>query len=303
MKKILLTGENSYIGTNLKAYLQEYNEKQGKECYLVDCISQRSDGWEMQDFGAYDTIVDVTGIAHVDVGKVSKEEITHYYDINWKLAVRTALKAREEGVRQFIYLSSSIVYGDSAVLGQEKHITKETKPTPANFYGDSKWQAEQELKSLGTKVFQVAILRLPFVYGAECKGNYRILSKLAEKMPAFPSVRNSRSMLYIENLNEFLRLIIEAGQGGLFFPQNPQHCSTGELVQAIGAAKGRKIYLWNILNPLVWLAAKCPGRIGKLTNKAFGSLTYDLELSKEPAGYQLYDLSESVHRIEQKGKA
>lgn len=302
MKRILLTGVNSYIGTGLKHFLQEYNEKQGRDCYLVDCISQRDDNWEKTDFGIYDTILDVTGIAHVDIGRISKEETTHYYDINWKLAVRTALKAKKEGAGQFIYLSSSIVYGDSAVVGKQKHITAETKPAPTNFYGDSKWQAEQELQKLGTECFRVAILRLPLVYGADCKGNYRILSNLAEKLPAFPSVRNSRSMLYIENLNEFLRLLIESGKGGLYFPQNPAYCSTAELVQAIGAAKGRKIHLWRILNPLVWLVSKCPGRIGSLTNKAFGSLTYDLELSKEPAGYQLYDLQESVRRIEQKGK-
>lgn len=302
MKRILLTGINSYIGTNLEQYLHEYNAGSGRECYRVEKLSQRSDAWEKADFTGFDAVVDVTGLAHVDVGNVSKEDITHYYEINWKLAVKTALKAKKEGVKQFIYLSSSIVYGDCAAFGGEKHITSTTQPKPANFYGDSKWQAEQELRLLETEQFHVAILRLPFVYGAGCKGNYAFLSNFAEKMPAFPSVRNRRSMLYIENLNEFLRLLIEAGRGGLYFPQNPEHCSTAELVQAIGAAKGRKIHLWRILNPFVWLAAKCPGKVGKLTNKAFGSLTYDLELSREPAGYQLYDLQESVRRIEQKGK-
>ncbi len=302
MKRILLTGLNSYIGTNLEHYLQEYNAKQGRECYRVDSISQRDDAWEQVDFTPYDTVLDVTGLAHADIGKVSKEEMVQYYDVNWKLAVNTALKAQKEGVKQFIYLSSSIVYGDSASLGKEKHITGKTRPQPANFYGDSKWQAEQELRTLETEQFQVAVLRLPFVYGAGCKGNYVFLSKAAEKIPVFPSVRNSRSMLYIENLNEFLRLLIEAGRGGLFFPQNAQYSSTSQLVQAIGAAKGRKIHLWGILNPLVWLAAKCPGRVGRLTKKAFGSLTYDLNLSKEFAGYQRYDLQESIRRIEQKGK-
>ena len=302
MKRILLTGVNSYIGTGLAYYLQEYNEAGGIEEYRVDRISQRDNAWEQLDFSVYDTVVDVTGIAHVDVGKASREEITQYYEINWKLAVKTALKAKAEGVKQFVYLSSSIVYGDSAVFGKQKHITKETKPEPANFYGDSKWQAEQELRTLEGKDFAVAILRLPLVYGAGCKGNYGFLSKIAEKIPAFPSVRNSRSMIYIENLNEFFRLLIESGKGGLFFPQNPQYCSTSELIQAIGAVKGKNIYLWRMLNPLVWLAARCPGKVGKLTNKAFGSLTYDMELSKEPAGYQLYDLQESIRRTEQKGK-
>ncbi len=302
MKRVLLTGVNSYIGTNLEHYLQVYNAKLDREGYHVECISQRTGEWESTDFSVYDTVVDVTGIAHVDITKATREEIARYYEVNWKLAVKTALKAKEEGVKQFIYFSSSLVYGDSAALGESKHVTRETQPKPTSFYGDSKWQAEQELRLLNSETFRVAILRLPFVYGAGCKGNYVFLSKIAEKIPAFPTVRNSRSMIYIENLNEFLRLLIDTGQGGLFFPQNPQHVSTAEMVQTIGAQKGRRIPLRRILNPFVLLAAKCPGRIGKLTNKAFGSLTYDMELSKEPAGYQLYDLQESIRRTEQKGK-
>lgn len=302
MKKILLTGVNSYIGTNLKRYLQEYNIKQNKECYIVKCISQREAAWEQEDFSGYDTVVDVTGLAHADGDKVSGETGQKYYDINWKLAVKTALKAKEEGVKQFIYLSSSMVYGDSAPVGEKKHIVGETKPSPTNCYGDSKWRAEQALQELATDDYHVAILRVPFVYGTGCKGNYTALLRLVRTIPVFPSVANSRSMIYIENLNEFLRLVIEDGQGGLFFPQNARYYSTAELAQAIGEAIGRKIHLCGILNPVVWILSHFPGKIGRLTKKAFGSLTYDLELSKHPAGYQLYDLRESIRLTEQKGK-
>lgn len=302
MKRILITGVNSYIGTNVDRYLQEYNAGQGKECYRIDSISQRDEYWKNYDFAPYDTVLDVTGIAHVDVEKVSEAERERYYQINWKLAVQTAQKAKQEGVKQFVYFSSSIVYGDSAPIGEQKHITAKTRPSPSNFYGDSKWQAEQELMTLADEKFQVAILRLPFVYGNGCKGNYVTLSKIAKKLPAFPSVRNERSMLYIENLNEFLRLLLDDGGGGLFFPQNPEYCSTAEMVQAIGEANGRKLYLWGILNPFVKLAAKCPGRIGRLINKAFGSLTYDCSLSKALGDYQLYGLQDSIRETEQKGK-
>lgn len=302
MKKVLLTGVNSYIGTNLKRYLQEYNLQQGGEYYIVKCISQRNPAWEQEDFSGYDTIVDVTGLAYTDVNRLSEDIRQKYYDINWRLAVKTARKARDEGVKQFIYLSSSLVYGDSAGPGREKHITGETYPAPTGIYGESKWQAEQELRTLETESFKMAVLRLPFVYGAGCRGNYRQLSEIAGRTPIFPSVTNSRSMIYIENLNAFLRLVIEEGRGGLFFPQNAQYSSTAELVQIIGREKGRCVRLWGILNPLVWLGTHFPGKIGRLTNKAFGSLTYDMELSKNPAGYQLYNLQESVRLTEQKGK-
>lgn len=300
MKKVLITGEGSYIGTNVEQYLQEYNALQGRECYRVDTISQKDETWENYDFSPYDVIFDVTGIAHADIGHVTEEEKKLYYRVNCDLAVQTAGKAKAQGVKQFIYMSSIIVYGDSAPVGQCKHITPDTKPQPANFYGDSKWQAELQLAPLEDDTLRVAILRPPFVYGAGSKGNYPILSKLARKLPVFPTIKNERSMLYIENLCEFIRLLVESEEGGLFFPQNKEYSTTPEMVSAIAESSGKKIYLWSLLNPFVRIASKCPGKIGKLVNKAFGSLTYDMSMSDTMGDYRIYDLKESISRTENK---
>ncbi len=298
MKRILITGENSYIGSNVERYLQQYNAQEGRECYRIDTISQKDVGWENYDFAPYDIVFDVTGIAHADIGKVDEETKKLYYQVNCDLAVQTAKKAKKEGVKQFIYMSSIIVYGDSAPLGQRKRITPQTQPAPANFYGDSKWQAEQQLTPLATDEFQVAILRPPFIYGKGSKGNYPLLAKIAGKTPIFPKVENERSMLYIENLCEFLRLLMESGQGGLYFPQNAMYSNTSDMVKYIAESRGRNLYLWMALNPLVKLAGKCPGKIGRLVNKAFGSLSYERSMSEAFEGYQRYDLRESIERIE-----
>lgn len=298
MKKILITGKSSYIGTAVAKYLREYNVTQKQEMYQIDTISQRQEGWESYDFAPYDVILDVTGIAHADIGRVTEEEKRLYYTVNCDLAVQTAKKAKKEGVKQFIYMSSIIVYGDSAPVGKSKRITAQTQPAPSNFYGDSKWQAEQQLSVLETDDFHVAILRPPFIYGVGSKGNYSLLSKIATKSPVFPTIRNERSMLYIENLCEFIRLLAEEGTGGVFFPQNGKYSTTAEMVKFIAESKGKRIRLWRILNPFVKLASKCPGKIGNLVNKAFGSLSYDMSMSEWPSGYQLYGLQESVKRIE-----
>ena len=220
-----------------------------------------------------------------------------YYQINCDLAVQTAKKAKKEGVKQFVYMSSVIVYGNSAKIGEKKHITLDTPPTPANFYGDSKWQAEQKLEALQDENFQIAVVRAPMIYGKDSKGNFRMLEKIAEKTPCFPSIQNERSMLYIENLAEFLRLLLESGKGGLFFPQNKEYVTTAEMVKIIGQAKGKKIYLLGMLNPFVKLASKVPGKISGMADKAFGSLTIGKELSNcEITGYQMYSLEESIER-------
>lgn len=297
MKRILITGINSYIGNATERYLAEYNAKEGRELYRMDKVSLRGKDWEEMDFAPYDVILHVAGIAHADIGNVSEETKALYYQVNRDLTEQVAKKACKEGVQQFIYLSSVIVYGDSAGVGGKKQITAQTLPKPANFYGDSKWQAEQRLQSLETEAFRVAVIRPPMIYGKGSKGNFPMLVKLASKMPVFPKIQNERSMLYVENLAEFIRLLIERDISGTFFPQNAEYVTTSEMVQQIGRSMGKNIHLWSVFNPFVKLASKMPGKIGGMANKAFGSLTIDKNLSnQEITGYQIYSLKESVER-------
>lgn len=220
MKRVLITGQHSYIGTSFEHYIRKYCPR-----WQVDSISVHGDGWKQYDFGGYDAVLHVAGKAHADTGRVSEEVKREYYRVNCDLAREVAEAAKSAGVRQFIYPGSIIIYGESAPYGRQKMITADTKPAPANFYGDSKWQADLAVRGLADGAFHVAVLRLPMVYGAEGKGNYPMLSKLAKWLPVFPAVQNSRSMLYIENLCELIREIVEQGEGGVFFPQNAQYAS------------------------------------------------------------------------------
>lgn len=297
MKRILITGANSYIGTSLERYLLEYNDLQGRELYRVDTVSQRDSRWEAHDLRGYDAVFQASGIAHADTGAVSRERQALYYQVNCDLAVHTAQKAQAAGVGLFIYPSSVIVYGDSAPYGKTRMITAQTPAECAHFYGDSKIRAEEALRRLEAGM-QVAILRLPMVYGRGSKGNYPLLAKLAGRLPFFPDVKNQRSMIYIENLCEFIRQRIEEGKGGLYFPQNPEYTTTSRMVQEIAAARGKKLRLLKIMNPLVALASHVPGKIGNMANKAFGSLTVDRAMSGDVEGYCLYDLRESIRRTE-----
>ena len=298
MKKILITGAGSYLGNSVEQYLSEYQTEKREMQWETDRISLRGDAWKKVSFAGYDTILHMAGIAHADIGKVSDEMKAMYYHVNCDLAEQTAQKAKAEGVRQFIYMSSVIVYGDSAPVGKRKHITAEMRPSPANFYGDSKYQAEQKLQKLQTEEFHVAIVRAPMIYGKGSKGNFPMLMKMAEKTPVFPDIQNQRSMLYVENLAEFIRQLAESGKGGIFFPQNKEYVTTAEMVRLIGEASGRRVRLWKALNPFLKLAAMMPGKIGGMANKAFGSLTIDMGLSeREITNYQICSLEESIRRI------
>lgn len=289
MKKILITGAGSYIGMAFEKYLSQW-----PEIYQVDTVDMIDGSWRNRSFTGYDVVYHVAGLAHSDAGKITEERKSLYYKINTELTIETAKKAKAEGVKQFIFMSSAIVYGDSAPIGKIKHITKETPVSPSNCYGDSKVQAEKGILPLGDESFKVVILRPPMIYGKGSKGNYPILSKLAQKIPVFPYVENQRSMLYVGNLVEFVRLMIENEERGVFWPQNREYVNTSELVRLIARAHGRKMLL---IRRMVW-ALKFMAHLTGLVNKAFGSLSYDMTISDYRCEYRQFTLEESVNLTE-----
>ena len=294
MKRVLITGANSYIGTSFDKYVADHYSSE----LSVDTVDMIDGSWRQKDFSSYDIVYHVAGIAHADVGKVSDEVKAKYYAINTDLTLETCKKAKEEGVKQFVFMSSAIVYGESAPYGKPKRITKDTEPQPANFYGDSKWQADKGVRELADESFIVTVLRPPMIYGKGSKGNYPTLAKMAKKLPVFPNVQNERSMLYIENLCEFLCQVMIRGEGGIFWPQNAEYTITSDMVKMIANVSGHKIHVSKGWNWVVGLAKIIPGKPRGLTNKAFGNMSYDQSMSQYDFDYQIVDLKESIRRTE-----
>lgn len=291
MKKILITGANSYIGMSFADYLAQ---PEFAGMYQVDTLDMIGDAWRSYDFSKYDAVYHVAGIAHSDNGKISEERAKLYYAVNTDLTVACATRAKEAGVKQFIFMSSAIVYGDSAPIGKSKIITRDTPVNPANCYGDSKVQAENGIRPLDSDTFKVVILRPPMIFGKGSKGNYPLLSKLAQKLPVFPKVENCRSMLYIGNLVEFVRLMIENDEHGTFWPQNPQYSNTSEVISLIAKAHNKRC----VLIPGFGWVLKLMSHVTGLVNKAFGNLAYDQEMSVYKEPYQKYSLKEAIEKTE-----
>lgn len=289
MKRILITGINSYLGGRFRQYMEQFPD------YATVSISMRNGSWRGEDFTGFDVVYHVAGLAHSDNGRISPEKAQKYYEINTELTKGLAKKAKREGVKQFIFMSSAIVYGDSAPIGRRRRIDRSTVCTPANCYGDSKLQAELGLRRLEDKNFRVVILRPPMIYGPGCKGNYPVLSLFAQRLPVFPYVDNERSMLFVDNLMAFVKLMIDNEESGTFFPQNAEYSNTSELVRMIAEAHGKKLIL---VRGFTW-ALKFLGFFTALVDKAFGSLSYDMPMSEYPGGeYRLYSLEESIRITE-----
>lgn len=284
MKRILITGKDSYIGTSVENWLLKTPDQ-----YHVDTLDVKDPSWKNYDFSSYDVVFHVAGIAHVSRKKSMKDL---YYKVNRDLAIEVAKHSKDSGVKQFIFMSSIIVYGDSKA--SKRVITKETIPTPTNFYGDSKLQAENGIRSLESDTFKVVILRPPMIYGPGSKGNYAKLAKFAKITPIFPDYPNERSMLFIDNLCEFIKVIIEHEETGLYFPQNKEYVKTSKLVRMIAKVHGNKIMMTKVFNPVL----KLMFGIG-IVNKIFGNLVYEKSMSvNDKSNYRIKTFEESIEFTE-----
>ncbi|CAM2898865.1 NAD-dependent epimerase/dehydratase family protein [Salinicoccus roseus] len=284
MKKILVTGTNSYIGNSLSSWLARYPDD-----YCIDTISLRDNSWKTKRFSDYDVVFHVAGIAHVSSDPNMEEE---YYKVNRDLTIEAAEKAKRDGVKQFIFMSSIIVYGDST--SEKSIIDRKTEPKPSSFYGESKLQAEEGIKPLESKDFNVVIIRPPMIYGKGSKGNYPKLSKAAQKLPIFPDIDNQRSILHIDNLSEFIKLMIDNEESGTFFPQNSDYVKTSEMVKIIAETHNKKLKLTKVFNPLIKLLV---GKIG-IINKVFGNLVYSDDISTYKKEYRVHDFKETIEATE-----
>ncbi|MBE6824251.1 MAG: NAD-dependent epimerase/dehydratase family protein [Ruminococcaceae bacterium] len=274
--RILITGKNSYIGDSFSEFVHNYP---------VDIVDMQNEEWKNYDFSSFDTVVHVAAIVHKQEKQYTVEE---YKKINTTLAYEVAKKAKESKVKQFVFLSTMSVYG--VVSGV---ITKDTKLNPFNDYGKSKLQAERLIQSLEDESFKVTIIRPPLVYGKGCKGNYKKLRKFALKLPFFPDVESSRSMIYIGNLCSFMKKAIDEKLSGVFCVQDGAYVNTSQMVKLVANANGKDIKLTKVFNPLINMLLRMKIHI---VCKVFGSLTYDFSLCPD---YEKVDLNTAIKLTEE----
>ena len=278
-KRVLITGKDSYIGSMFCAYTTEYFD-------VIDTLDVRTDEWKSYDFSQYDAVLHVAAIVHKQEKDYTKEQ---YFAVNTDLAFDIAKKAKNAGVKQFVFISTMSVYG--VVNGV---VDKNTAFKPFNNYGESKLMAEHKIRTLTDDSFILTVLRPPIVYGKGCKGNYNSLAAFAKKSPFFPNYNSRRSMIYIDNLCEIIRKCIDEELSGDFCPQDSVYINSANMVKLIAQVNGKNIRLTKIFNPFITLALKLKINI---VQKVFGSLVYDMDLCPD---YKKMDFETAVRKTEEK---
>ncbi len=270
---IIITGKNGYVAQRLNTFLPD------SETVSVKGLKKE----QFTFLESKEIVIHAAALVHKNEKDQTEDA---YFEINTNLSYELALRAKQVGVKQFIFLSTMAIYGD-----EEGQITKYTKTNPITWYGKSKLAAEEKILKLQDEYFKVAIVRPPMIYGPSCPGNYAMLRKVSRKSPVFPAVDNKRSMLFIGNLCELIYQIIQYQDFGIFHPQDPQYIKTSSMVKEIAKIHKRSVYFSKLAGKLLKLI------IGntKVFRKVFGDLYYAKGLSAyRDNSYQKYNLEQAI---------
>ena len=263
--KILIIGKDSYIGNHIDEWLTQHG-------YQVKQLDVLDDGWQQFDYSTYDSIVHVAGIVHQP--KCKDWEL--YRRVNTEMPIAIATLAKEQGVKQYVFFSTMGVYGKGKEL--KRNIIDEYTPLqPSGMYSRSKYLAELGLTEMQDENFNVAFVRPPSVYGKECRGGYiKGFESIVRKLPVVPIIYKNvkQSFIYIDNLSELVRLLIERQMCGVFCPQDDKAVNANELLETIAKGLGKKYRGSRLMGYGVRLLSFLP-----IVKKAYGGIEYAKSLS------------------------
>jgi len=231
MTNILITGSNGFIGNY---FISKY-----KDIYNIKKFSFLKDDFTSICLKDIDVVFHLSALVH-QMGGADEEE---YERVNVTQTVELAKKAKESGVKHFVFMSTVAVYGVEIGI-----IKEDTECNPITDYGKSKLKAELELLKLEDDDFKISIARPPIVNGYNAPGNMKSLINLVKKVPVLPfgKIKNKRSMVYVGNLCFIVDAIIQQQKRGVFLAADMEALSTTRLIELIADALGKKVYLLRV---------------------------------------------------------
>ena len=272
---VFIIGSDSFIAHH---FIQAYNQH-----YSIHSVSLVTTGFEREQvlpdffsisdasFIKADIVLNFAAIVH----RTDIKDETFYNEVNHKLTILNALKAKKSGVKLFVQMSTVAVYGDAS------HITCNTPVNPRNSYGRSKLLADEELLSMQDDHFKVAVVRPPMVYGGgRAPGNMLRLIRLADKgLPLpFKGINNKRDFINVHNLVQYLAIIAQKQLNGIHLISDHEPVSTEYLLHMISKHLGKKIPLFSI--PAIGLKLLKKIRPNEY-NKLFGTLSIETAFPNE----------------------
>ncbi|MGE4444821.1 MAG: NAD-dependent epimerase/dehydratase family protein [Candidatus Altimarinota bacterium] len=261
-KNVLVTGSNGYLGSS---FINHHKNK-----YKFEKFSLLSQKLEDINFDSVNIVLHCAALVHQKV----EHSYEKYHEINVEYPLKLAKLAKQNGVKQFVFISTIAVYGED-----KEKLDENTICSPITPYGKSKLEAEKELLKLNDVNFVVSIIRPPMIYGKNAPGNIDSLIKLVKKLPIIPlgKIENKRSFISIQNLCHLVDVVIEQQKSGVFLASDDEPLSTSRLIELIAKNLDKKIYLVKIPFFESLLKIVKPS----FHKRLYGSLEVDSSITKE----------------------
>ena len=289
---VLVTGGNGFLGMELTKQLCD------KEGFRATAVLRKSSvnftlpnvavgeihegtNWLTALSDQY-AVIHTAARVHIMKDSVS-DPLTEYRKVNVDGTLNLARQSAAAGVKRFVFISSIKVNGEQTAPGQPFQPADEAKPQ--DFYGISKWEAEQGLQKIAKKTgMEVVIIRPPLVYGPGVKGNFANLIKLLDKGVPLPlgAIHNRRSMIALGNLVDLIITCIDHpnARNQIFLASDGVDLSTSELLRRLAQAMGRNSRLLPIPSKFLTFAASVMGK-KPLADRLLGSLQVDILKTRE----------------------
>ncbi|PTE27906.1 NAD-dependent dehydratase [Staphylococcus equorum] len=260
-KNVLITGLNGFVGNELQSFLEENG------CNVFR-ISLKNNDWKFQSLSKFDVVIHLAALVH---NNTPNAKMVDYMNINYHLTKQLAEKGKNDGVPQFIFLSTMSVYGLNGSLTENVQIDQSTSYKPNTAYGSSKLLAEQAIQLLIDRNYVVNIVRPPMIFGKGGPGNFAKLIKVAKLNPIFPKINNERSVIHIDNLCIHLLSLMNNLKSEITHPQNEEFMNTNSALKLIRKYSDKKIKIIEV--PIPKAFKNIFGKIN-VFNKIYGNLTY-----------------------------
>jgi nucleoside-diphosphate-sugar epimerase len=302
--RVLVTGASGFVGRALcpalgaagHRVLRAVRRDDGQPDTVVSGDLGTSCEW-LDRVECPDVIVHLAARVHQMNERRDDAERLHQL-ANTQGTLALARRARERGVRRFVFVSSVKVNGE----GRPQPYRADDIPRPADAYARSKADAEAGLMQIAAQGgMEVVIIRPPLVYGPGVGGNFGSLLKWVRRgypLPLASVTDNRRSLVAIDNLVSLIVLCIDhpSAAGAIWMVSDDQDVSTAELLQRMAAVFGRPARLWPLPPAMLELIAVICGKRAAVA-RLCGNLSVDVSATRRTLGWSpVVSLDEGLRR-------
>jgi nucleoside-diphosphate-sugar epimerase len=290
--RVLVTGATGFVGRALCNQLSAIGHtvipavRHGSDLpnEVVTGDIGLSTDWRMALAGC-DAVVHLAARVHM-MRERSQDPLALYRETNTEAALNLARQAAQAGVRRFVFISTIKVNGE----GRDEPYRETDAPAPEDAYAISKWEAEQGLHRIAQETgLEVVILRPPLLYGPGVKANFlRLLRVVARGWPLpFGAVCNRRSLLYLGNFVDAIRLCVEhpGAAGQTFLLDDGKPVSTPDVASALARAMNRPARLLAVPVGVLQFVGTLLGKRAEVARLA-GSLYVDSSAIRSRLGWK-----------------